>query len=118
MYLIDRPRQIGGVSKTRLPVGIDSFLHGLTLSGSLIVAIGAQNAFVLRQGLERSHVAATVLICALSDALLTALGILGAGVVMAASPRFLTGVAWTGTGYLLWLAVWGMAARDGQGTAA
>ena len=52
------------------------FLQGLTLSLGLIVAIGAQNAFVLRQGLRREHVTSVVLFCALSDALLIAAGVL------------------------------------------
>lgn len=51
------------------------FLTGLTMGLSLIVAIGAQNAFVLRQGLRKEHVLAVVLVCALSDAVLIVLGV-------------------------------------------
>ena len=54
---------------------------GFALGLSLIVAIGAQNAFVLRQGLRREHVLVVVAICALSDLVLIVLGIAGAGVV-------------------------------------
>ena len=63
------------------PAG-EGFLLGL----SLIVAIGAQNAFVLRQGLLRQHVLAVCLICAVSDALLIAAGIAGFGVVVERQP--------------------------------
>jgi len=61
-------------------------LAGLALGGSLIVAIGAQNAFVLRQGLRREHVAIVVAICAASDVALIALGVGGAGTLVRAVP--------------------------------
>jgi L-lysine exporter family protein LysE/ArgO len=60
-------------------------LAGFATSLSLIVAIGAQNAFVLRQGLRREHVLPVVLTCALSDALLIASGILGLGALITRS---------------------------------
>ncbi|UQV47296.1 LysE family transporter [Janthinobacterium lividum] len=53
------------------------YLQGMTLGLGLIVAIGSQNAFVLRQGLRREHVGAIVLFCALADAALIAAGVLG-----------------------------------------
>ncbi|WP_425350813.1 LysE/ArgO family amino acid transporter [Neorhizobium huautlense] len=59
---------------------------GFALGGSLIVAIGAQNAFILRQGLIRSHVFILCLICALSDALLIAAGVAGLGTIVSQSP--------------------------------
>ncbi|CAL9357695.1 LysE/ArgO family amino acid transporter [Streptomyces sp. enrichment culture] len=68
---------------------------------SLIVAIGAQNAFVLRQGIRRDAVLAVVGICALSDALLITLGVGGVGAVVVAWPAALTVVAWTGGAFLL-----------------
>ncbi|MFV0137706.1 LysE/ArgO family amino acid transporter [Streptomyces sp. HMX87] len=68
---------------------------------SLIVAIGAQNAFVLRQGLRRDAVLAVVGICALSDAALIALGVGGVGAVVVAWPDALTVVGWTGGAFLL-----------------
>ncbi|WP_328744444.1 LysE/ArgO family amino acid transporter [Streptomyces sp. NBC_00285] len=68
---------------------------------SLIVAIGAQNAFVLRQGIRRDAVLAVVAICALSDALLIALGVGGVGAVVVAWPGALTLVGWIGGGFLL-----------------
>ncbi|MGW5903929.1 LysE/ArgO family amino acid transporter [Streptomyces althioticus] len=68
---------------------------------SLIVAIGAQNAFVLRQGIRRDAVLAVVGICALSDAVLIALGVGGVGAVVVAWPAALTVVAWIGGVFLL-----------------
>lgn len=56
-------------------MSVPVFLAGLTMGLSLIVAIGAQNAFVLRQGLRGEHVLAVCLACALSDALLILLGV-------------------------------------------
>ncbi len=80
-----------------IPAG---FLTGL----SLIVAIGAQNAFVLRQGLRRQHVLAVVLICAFSDALLILLGIAGLGAAINSAPLLLEVFRYGGAAYLLWFA--------------
>jgi L-lysine exporter family protein LysE/ArgO len=74
---------------------------GFALAAGLIVAIGAQNAFVLRQGLVREHVGAVVLFCALADALLMTLGVLGAGQALAAAPRLATLLAGGGALFLL-----------------
>ncbi|MGW0708438.1 LysE/ArgO family amino acid transporter [Streptomyces sp. NPDC002643] len=68
---------------------------------SLIVAIGAQNAFVLRQGIHRSAVLPVVAVCALSDAVLIALGVAGVGALVVAWPEALTAVALAGGGFLL-----------------
>ncbi|MFJ9738250.1 LysE/ArgO family amino acid transporter [Streptomyces sp. NPDC101166] len=68
---------------------------------SLIVAIGAQNAFVLRQGVRRDAVLAVVGICALSDALLITLGVAGVGALVVAWPSALTVVGWAGGAFLL-----------------
>ena len=76
-------------------------LAGLGFGLSLIVAIGAQNAFVLRQGLRREHVLAVVLVCALSDAVLILAGIAGAGAVIHAAPVVLTVVRYAGAAFLL-----------------
>jgi L-lysine exporter family protein LysE/ArgO len=76
-------------------------LAGLGLGLSLIVAIGAQNAFVLRQGLRVEHVGAVVTICAASDAVLIAAGVLGAGALILAHPRLLTAVCFVGAAFLL-----------------
>jgi L-lysine exporter family protein LysE/ArgO len=71
---------------------------------SLIVAIGAQNAYVLRQGLRREHVAVVVVICALSDLLLIAAGTLGIGAIVTYVPWLLVALTWGGVAYLLWFA--------------
>lgn len=68
---------------------------------SLIVAIGAQNAFVLRQGVRRHAVLAVVGICALSDAVLITLGVAGVGAVVVAWPGALTAIGWIGGAFLL-----------------
>ncbi|WP_221356071.1 LysE/ArgO family amino acid transporter [Streptomyces beigongshangae] len=68
---------------------------------SLIVAIGAQNAFVLRQGVRREAVLAVVGICALSDAVLIALGVGGVGAFVVAWPSAVTAVAWIGGLFLI-----------------
>lgn len=77
-------------------------LSGLLTGLSLIIAIGAQNAFVLRQGLLKKHVFVIVLICALSDALLIALGVLGLGSLIAALPWLLEVIRWVGVAFLVW----------------
>ncbi|BEG75465.1 LysE/ArgO family amino acid transporter [Achromobacter xylosoxidans] len=63
-----------------------AFLPGFFLSLSLIIAIGAQNAFVLRQGLRQEHVFAVCLVCAVSDAILIAAGVAGFGLASHALP--------------------------------
>jgi len=76
-------------------------LSGLGFGLSLIIAIGAQNAFVLRQGLRREHVLAVVAICALSDALLIALGVAGLGTLLQVVPWLLTVVRVGGAAFLI-----------------
>ncbi|MFE2476352.1 LysE family transporter [Streptomyces sp. NPDC059389] len=80
---------------------IAAALAGLGTGLSLIVAIGAQNAFVLRQGVRRHAVLAVVAICALSDALLIALGVAGVGAFVTAWPAALTAVAIAGGTFLI-----------------
>ena len=84
-------------------------LSGFLIGGGLIVAIGAQNAFVLRQGIRREHVFALALICSLSDAVLIVLGVVGLGALIERFPALLTGVTLFGIGFLLWYG--GLAAR-------
>jgi len=87
-----------------MPVMGSVFLQGLALSLGLIVAIGAQNAFVLRQGLRREHVASVVLFCAISDALLMAAGVLGMGQALGERPMVAHALALAGA---VFLAVYG-----------
>jgi L-lysine exporter family protein LysE/ArgO len=74
---------------------------GLGLGLSLIVAIGAQNAFVLRQGLRVEHVAAVVGVCAASDVVLIAAGVGGAGALLTRLPWLVPAVCWAGAAFLL-----------------
>jgi len=76
------------------------FISGFLLGGSLIVAIGAQNAFILRQGLLRQHVFVLCLVCALSDAVLIAAGVGGLGMLVARFPLLLTAVTIGGALFL------------------
>ncbi|MFF1818730.1 LysE/ArgO family amino acid transporter [Kribbella sp. NPDC058245] len=76
-------------------------LAGFATTLAMIVAIGAQNAFVLRQGLRREHVLPVVLVCSLSDALLITSGIAGLGVLISGSPLALTITKYAGTAFLL-----------------
>jgi L-lysine exporter family protein LysE/ArgO len=108
-----------------MPLMGSVFLQGLTLSLGLIVAIGAQNAFILRQGLRREHVASVVFFCAISDALLIAAGVLGMAQALGERPMLANALALAGA---VFLAVYGwkalnralqqnglLAAEDGQG---
>src|SRR3954452_15377840 len=72
--------------------------------GSLIVAIGAQNAYVLRQGLTRSHTGSVVAVCAVSDVVLIAAGVAGVGTIVAHAGWLGDGVTWFGGAFLLWYA--------------
>ena len=81
------------------------FLTGFTLSLSLIVAIGAQNAFVLRQGLRREHLGVVVAVCALLDVLLMAAGVFGLGALVGASPRVLDAITLAGAAVLVFYGV-------------
>ncbi|MFS0794757.1 LysE/ArgO family amino acid transporter [Microbacterium sp. 1P10AE] len=78
-----------------------SLAAGFGLGLSLIVAIGAQNLFVLRQGVRREHVLAVVAVCAVSDAVLIALGVSGIGAVVTAVPWLLDIVRWAGAAFLV-----------------
>lgn len=80
---------------------IASLALGFVTSLTLIVAIGAQNAFVLRQGILREHVGPVVLVCAVSDAVLISAGIGGLGALIAAQPQVLTVVRYAGAAFLL-----------------
>lgn len=79
-----------------------AFLKGLGLGASLIMAIGSQNAHVLRMGLLRQHVGATVLVCIVCDMLLIAAGVAGMGVLIQQSPLLLEMARWGGAAFLFW----------------
>ena len=79
----------------------EAAVQGYLVAISLILAIGAQNAFVLRQGLRREHVGAVVLTCAVSDAVLMAAGVAGFGLVSAQLPWIGEAMRWGGVAFLL-----------------
>lgn len=78
-----------------------AFASGFLVGLSLILAIGAQNAFVLRQGLRREHVGWVVAVCALSDAVLIAAGVAGFGAVSARVPWLAWAMRWGGVAFLV-----------------
>ena len=82
------------------PLVFSVFLQGMTLGLGLIVAIGSQNAFVLRQGLRREHVGAIVLFCALADAALIASGVLGMASALGQRPLLASALALGGAAFL------------------
>jgi L-lysine exporter family protein LysE/ArgO len=79
---------------------LDALVAGLLTGLSLIVAIGAQNAFVLRQGLIRQFVGPVVAICAVSDLVLITAGVAGIGAIVQHAPTALTVVRWLGVAFL------------------
>jgi L-lysine exporter family protein LysE/ArgO len=81
---------------------MQSFVNGLGLGASLIMAIGAQNAHVLRMGIKRQHVALTVAACIAIDVVLIGFGVAGAGAMIQGSPLLLTAARWGGAAFLLW----------------
>jgi L-lysine exporter family protein LysE/ArgO len=78
---------------------------GLMSGLALIVALGAQNAFVLRQGIRREHVGVVVALCAVSDAVLILGGTAGIGALVSRFPEALDVLRWGGAAYLTWWAV-------------
>lgn len=82
-----------------------TFLTGFAISAALIMAIGAQNMFVLRQGLKREHVGPIVLFCAGADALLIAAGVGGVGALLGAMPQWTMALTIGGALFLGWYAI-------------
>lgn len=79
-----------------------TFATGFGLGGGLIIAIGAQNAFVLGQGLRRNHPVMVAFVCAMCDALLIAAGVAGLGTLVATYPILTKVAAWGGAAFLIW----------------
>lgn len=84
---------------------LSSSAAGLLTGWSLIVAIGAQNAYVLRQGLARRYLGVVVAICAVSDLVLILAGVAGIGTIVERAPTALDVVRWLGVAFLLWYGV-------------
>jgi len=91
------------------------YLSGLGLGASLIMAIGAQNAHVLRMGVLRNHVALTVTACIVVDVVLIGLGVAGAGALIQSSTLLTALARWGGAAFLLWygLRAWRRLAASG-----
>lgn len=81
------------------------FLSGFFLSGGLIMAIGAQNLFLLRQGLRREHVPSLVLFFGMADALLILAGVAGVGAFLAAIPQLMIVLSLGGAAFLAWYGI-------------
>ena len=80
---------------------ISTLLSGFALGFGLILAIGAQNAFVLRQGLRKEHVLAVCAVCSISDAVLIAAGVAGFGSAVEALPLLVPVMRWGGAAFLV-----------------
>jgi L-lysine exporter family protein LysE/ArgO len=78
------------------------YLQGFALGFGLIVAIGAQNAFVLRQGLRREHVTSVVIFCGVADAMLIMAGVLGMAQAIGDRPDLARALAAVGACFLAW----------------
>lgn len=87
-------------------MAVMSYMQGFGTGAGLIVAIGAQNAFVLAQSIRRNHPMLICLVCSLCDALLISLGVLGVGELVVATPALLKPAAWGGALFLAWYG-WG-----------
>lgn len=102
------------ISSPAASVALSVALQGVALSFGLIVAIGAQNAFVLRQGLRREHVGSVVVLCAMADALLIAAGVMGMAQALGERPGLARVLALAGA---VFLAVYGWRALQRAGQA-
>ena len=91
---------MGATNTVQVPTS--AFTTGFALSATLIVAIGAQNAFVLRQGLRREHVAAIVAFCAVADLALIAIGVAGLAKITSHAPLLAMVLTVAGTLFLVW----------------
>ena len=88
-----------------MPMFSSAFTTGFALSATLIIAIGAQNAFVLRQGIRKEHVAPIVAFCALAGFVLMGAGVLGLASVLGNSPALVALLTAAGSGFLVWYGV-------------
>ena len=82
-----------------------AFTTGFVLSATLIIAIGAQNAFVLRQGIRREHVAPIVIFCAVADLVLIGVGVAGLAGILGNSPVLVSLLTIAGSAFLIWYGV-------------
>jgi L-lysine exporter family protein LysE/ArgO len=88
--------------RTEKVMEVSAFLKGIGLGGSLIVAIGSQNAYLLRQALKREFVLTCIAICILCDVVLIAAGVAGMGQLITEAPSLLFWIKIAGAGFLFW----------------
>ena len=79
-----------------------AFIQGMGIGGSLIIAVGAQNAFVLKQGIKRSYTLPIALLCSIIDALMITAGVAGLGHIIESFPTIKHVASFGGTAFLLW----------------
>jgi L-lysine exporter family protein LysE/ArgO len=84
---------------------LNAIISGFALGGGLIVAIGAQNAFVIRQGVLNQHIFWVCLFCAVSDAILIWGGIYGLGAILKFIPGFIPIMTYGGAAFLTWYGI-------------
>ena len=82
-----------------------SYLNGVLVAAGLIIAIGAQNAFVLAQSLRREHHLSVAALCVLCDAILVSAGVFGLAKILAENPTLLAIARWGGVAFLSWYGV-------------
>jgi L-lysine exporter family protein LysE/ArgO len=87
------------------PLMVSAVIAGFLLGGSLIVAIGAQNAFVIRQGVLKSHIFWVCLFCSVCDAVLIWAGVFGLGALIKALPLFVPVMTYGGAAFLIWYGI-------------
>lgn len=81
---------------------LTSFLQGFGMGGGLIVAIGAQNAFILTQAVKKNHTIPIMLVCIVCDMIFIGLGVSGVGAAVAKNPTIGTIATWGGAAFLVW----------------
>ncbi|MFS7102326.1 LysE family transporter, partial [Pseudomonas aeruginosa] len=79
-----------------------SYLNGILVAAGLIIAIGAQNAFVLAQSLRREHHLSVAALCVFCDAVLVSLGVFGLAKLLLENPTLLAIARWGGIAFLTW----------------
>lgn len=84
---------------------VEVYLSGIVTGLAIIMAIGAQNAYILRQGIRREHIGAIIAVCLVSDVLLISAGTAGFGVLVERLPWLVDVMKWGGIGYLIWFAI-------------
>lgn len=79
-----------------------AFIQGMGIGGSLIIAVGAQNAFVLKQGIKRAYPLPIALLCSIIDALMITAGVAGLGHIIEAFPTIKHVASFGGAAFLIW----------------